>query len=128
MKYFLALSFLLCLVISSRDSYARKRRYRELPRTEVALMNNVVSCLTNKDSTGYFYLFPPFDTLWRMVMHNNDNSPETVRALNALKEHPQSLLQFDPAFNHRIMSRFAAVLEKGEDSGIHWNGLVMQRY
>ena len=127
MKYFLILIVFLCLAYPAH-AHAHKRRYRELARTEVGLMNNVVTCLTNKDSIGYFYLFPPFDTLWRMVMHNQDNNPDAQRALNALKEHPQALLQFDPYYNPKIMSRFENVLLKGEDSGIHWNGLAMQRY
>jgi hypothetical protein len=105
-----------------------KKKYRGLPRTEVGLMNNVLGCLQYKDSVTYFNLFLPFDTLWSMVMHNPDHTPETVKALNDLKEHPQSLIEFDPYFNHHIIGRFIAVLQKGEDSGIHWKNIVMQRY
>ena len=102
--------------------------HRGEPRTEVGLMNNVLGCLQYKDTVGYYDLFPPFDTLWRMVMHNPNHSPEAVSELNHLKEHPQSLLEFDPYYNPRIMAHFCAVLQKGEDSGIHWNSIVMQRY
>ncbi len=91
-------------------------------------MQNVLGCLIHKDSLSYFYLFPPFDTLWSLVMHNHDQAPETVKALNELKEHPQALLQFDPYYNHDILARFERVVVKGEDSGIHWNGVVIQRY
>src|ERR1019366_8816685 len=82
----------------------------------------------NKDSIGYFYLFPPFDSLWAFVMHNPDRSPEAIRELNHLKEHPKALLQFDPYYNRDIMARFINVLNKGEDSGIHWKSIVIQRY
>lgn len=128
MKYFFVFFLSICLVACSFGSYGHKHKYRGLPRTEVGLMNNVLGCLMNKDTLSYFNLFPPFDTLWSMVLHNPDRSPETVVALNKLKEHPQSLIQFDPYFNKNIIDRFAKVLEKGEDSGIHWNSLMMQRY
>jgi hypothetical protein len=91
-------------------------------------MNNLIGCLSNKDSSGYYYLFPPFDTLWAYVMHNPDHSPEAQRQLANLKEHPRLLLQFDPMYNPRIMMGFLGILSKGEDSGIHWNNIVMQRY
>lgn len=124
MRYFLAA----LLLIVGFTSLAGKRRYRGEPRSEVGLMNNVVGCLSHKDSTGYFYLFPPFDSLWALVMHPPDRSPEALRDLNHLKEHPKSLLQFDPMYNHQIMARFLNILMKGEDSGIHWDNVVIQRY
>lgn len=91
-------------------------------------MNNLIGCLSYKDSINYFYLFPPFDSLWAFVMHNPDHSPEAVKELNHLKEHPNALLRFDPYYNRDIMAGFIKVLNKGEDSGIHWNKIVMQRY
>lgn len=91
-------------------------------------MNNILGCLANKDSVSYFCLFPPFDTLWAQVIYNPDHSPEAVKELNHLKAHPQALLEFDPFYNRNIMARFSHILRKGEDSGIHWNGIVMQRY
>jgi hypothetical protein len=123
MKYFLVLLLLFLSVHASA-----KHKYRGLPRTEVGLMNNVIGCLQYKDTVDYYYLFPPFDTLWQMVMHNPDRSPEAVRALNELKEHPTSILEFDPYYNRSIMDRFFNVLKKGEDSGIHWDQIVLQRY
>ncbi len=128
MRYLFILLLLVSFTAGTHHAYGRKHKYRSLPRTEVGLMNNVLGCLMNKDSLNYFYLFPPFDSLWAMVIHNPDHTPETMRALNELKEHPQSLLQFDPFYNRNILNRFSAVLQKGEDSGIHWNSIVMQRY
>lgn len=122
----LFLSFLLWG--SSHALAGAKKRQRGLPRTEVDLMNNVLACLTHKDSVSYFYLFPPFDTLWAMVLHNPDKSPETVKALENLREHPQSLIEFDPYYNRSIIGRFRNILQKGEDSGINWENVVMQRY
>jgi len=63
-----------------------------------------------------------------MVMHNPDRSPEAIKELNDLREHPTVLINFDPFYNHAIVGRFAYVLKKGDDSGVHWNGLVTQRY
>jgi hypothetical protein len=125
MKYLL----IVMLLVGSFHSLAdRHKSRRGLPRTEVGLMNNVLGCLSNKDSVGYFNLFIPFDTLWQMVLHNADRSPEATRQLANLREHPQSLLEFDPAFNPNIMARFKDILQKGEDSGIHWKEITLQRY
>src|ERR1700744_4714297 len=129
MKYCIAITFF-CLLFAGSNAYAKNKHGRDRgePRTEVGLMNNVLGCLQHKDTTGYYYLFPPFDTLWQMVMHNPNRTPEAIQQLNHLKEHPTQLLEFDPYYNHSILGRFAAVLQKGEDSGIHWSDIVMQRY
>jgi hypothetical protein len=63
-----------------------------------------------------------------MVLHNTNRSPEVAKELDQLKEHPQSLIVFDPHYNGKIMGGFYKVLQKGEDSGIHWKSIVMQRY
>ena len=91
-------------------------------------MGKLLTTLKNKDTAAYYDLFPTFDTLWRMVMHNSDQSPETQKALTNLKEHPQVLIEFDPLYNHTIVGGFANVLAKGEDSGVNWNNAVMARY
>ncbi len=124
MRYFL----IVFLLVAALDASAGKRRYRGEPRSEVGLMNNVIGCLSHKDSIGYFYLFPPFDSLWALVLHHPDRSPAAQRDLDHLKANPKLLLQYDPMYNHKIMAGFLNVLTKGEDSGIHWNSVVMQRY
>jgi len=128
MKYFISVFLFLLLSSASITCSGKEHRYRGLPRTEVELMNSVLNCFQYKDSISYYNLFPPFDTLWHMVLHNTDHSPEAIQELNILKEHPQTLIDFDPYYNHDIMARFTALLQKGEDSGIHWNTIVMQRY
>lgn len=128
MRYFLVLLLLSLLIAGSTDASFRKRKHRGGPKTEVDLMNGIMNCLRHKDTLSYYYLFPPFDTLWHMVMHNSDHSPEAEKQLANLKEHPQSLIDFDPYYNHNILGRFSTVLAKGEDSGVHWNSIVIQRY
>lgn len=91
-------------------------------------MTKLLTTLKDKDTAAYYDLFPTFDTLWRMVMHNSDQSPETQKALANLKEHPQVLIEFDPLYNRSIVGGFANVLAKGEDSGVNWNNAVMARY
>ncbi|MES2700994.1 MAG: hypothetical protein V4649_00050 [Bacteroidota bacterium] len=122
-------TLLLVLIICSGDvhAYGRKDK-RGLPRTEAGLMDNIVGCLQNRDTIGYYNLFIPFDTLWGLVLHNADRTPEAQGALNVLKEHPQTLLEFDPRYNRAIIDRFNMVIQKGIDSGIHWNAVKMQRY
>ena len=128
MKYFVGFFLIFLLSASPLTTYAGKHKRSTMPSTEVDLMNGVLNCLRYKDSVSYYSLFPPFDTLWHMVLHNTDRSPEVIKELDHLKENPQSLIDFDPFYNHGIMARFGYVLQKGEDSGIHWNSIVMQRY
>ena len=128
MRYFFVLLLPCLLLAGVHNAYGRKHKHRGEPKTEVDLMNSVVDCLSHKDTVSYFYLFPPFDTLWRMVTHNSDHSPEAEKQLSNLREHPQALIDFDPFYNHQIMGRFCGVLTKGEDSGVHWNSIVIQRY
>ena len=133
-RYWLSMRFLIvfvtCLLLCYTNAQAigRRHKYNGPPRTEAELMNKVMACLRDKDTVSYYYLFPPFDTLWNMVMHNQDRSPEAVKELNQLKEHPTVLIDLDPYYNHAIIGRFAEVLKKGDDSGLQWQGIVMQRF
>ena len=122
--------FIICFFIlcSSADAIGRKHRYNGAPKTEVELMTKVLECLQNKDTIGYYNLFPPFDSLWQMVIHNPDPSIETQRELNKLREHPTVLLDLDPFYNHTILGRFEQTIKKGEDSGMQWSGVVTQRF
>ena len=82
MKFYLIL--IICCVFCAAPAHAfgRKHNNNGLATTEVELMNKVLDCLKNRDTIGYYNLFPPFDTLWKMVMHNPDQSPDVVRELN----------------------------------------------
>lgn len=129
MKY-LAVAISIAIVISvfTTPSFAYRKKYKGLPRTEAELVSRVVSCLQKQDTIGYYNLFPPFDTLWHLVMHNTDNTQESIQALNELKEHPRVLVEFDPYYNPSIMDRFCNVLQKGADSGIRWGNITLARY
>lgn len=105
-----------------------RRQVQRWPRTESELMHKLLAQLTRKDTAGYYDLFPPLDTMWHMVMHNADKSPTVQAELNNLREHPQTLIEFDPLYNKDIIGRFCKVLAKGEDSGLNWNYAVMARY
>jgi len=128
MRYLVALVFLCFSVTCAFNASAKKLKRKGGARTEVELMNSIVNCMRHKDTIGYYYLFPPFDTLWRRVTHNSDHTPEAEKQLAHLKEHPQALIDFDPFYNRHIMSQYLNVLSKGEDSGLHWNGIAIQRY
>ena len=130
MRYCLALLLVVFLVGGAQQALAVKHsvRYRGLPRSEGELVARVVNCLKYQDTIGYYNMFPPFDTLWQMVLHNPDHSAEALDALNELKEHPRALIEFDPYYNPSIMERFSYVLQKGTDSGIHWGTITLARY
>lgn len=119
---------LLLLVAGDGQATSRRHRYAGQPRNEEELMNRLLNCLRTKDTMGYYNLFPPFDTLWQMVIHNPDPSPETQKELARLREHPTVLIDLDPFYNHTIIGRFVQTLRKGEDSGLQWKGIIMQRF
>lgn len=121
---------LLCVVICTTHAsgFGRDKRYAGQPRNEAELVGRVLNCLSYKDSISYYGLFPPLDTLWRMVTHNANQSPDAQKQLNELRDHPTVLIDLDPYYNHSIMTRFREVLQKGEDSGVNWKGIILQRY
>lgn len=127
MKHFV-LFFIVFVGLYYAAAATPKKRYRGPARTEAELMNDVIGCLRNKDSIGYYHLFPPFDTLWNMLLRTPITNPEMARELNNLKAHPTILIDFDPFYNHSILGRFNYILRKGEDSGLQWSGIIMQRY
>lgn len=128
MKYFVVIFILFIFSKTDVSGQFRNRNKRQWPKTEGELMNKLLGTLQNRDTAAYFELFPPFDTLWSMVMRNNDKNPETQRELSNLKERPQILIEFDPLYNRDIIGRFCRVLAKGEDSGVQWRSIVMARY
>ena len=124
--------FILCVCLLCYFGMAQARWHRHKfdgsPQTEEELMNKVLDCLRSKDTVSYYYLFPPFDTLWKMVLHNPDTSREARSELYKLREHPTVLIDLDPYYNHGIIGNFVRTLKKGEDSGVQWPGVVMQRF
>ncbi len=122
--------FILLLILHATDSSGqfRNRRQKQWPKTEGELMAKLLHSLQNKDTAEYYSLFPPFDTLWSMTMHNPDKSPEVQKELAHLKEHPQVLIEFDPLYNKDIIGNFSRILAKGEDSGMQWGSTIMARY
>jgi len=105
----------------------RKRR-NKWPATETELVNKLLGTLQARDTAAFFDLFPTFDTLWGMVLHNKDKSPEAAAEFEKLREHPQVFVEFDPLYNKSIIGNYAHVLAKGEDSGVMWNKVVMARF
>ncbi len=122
------LLFLLLATGTASAQLFGRRHKNKWPATEAELMHKLLGTMSRRDTAGYFALFPPFDTLWSMVMRNNSKDPAVQNELNNLRQHPQMLIEFDPLYNRDIMGRFANVLGKGEDSGITWRYVVMARY
>lgn len=128
MKNFVVFTLLLLLSAASASAQWGRRHKPHWPKTEGEMMHKLMGTLQKKDTAAYFDLFPTFDTLWSMVMHNSDQSPETQKALTHFKEHPQVLIEFDPLYNRTIVGGFAKVLSKGEDSGLNWEAANIARY
>ncbi len=125
-------TYLLCalLLLAASTTHAQRWKHRQpvWPKTEGQMMHKLLSTLQTKDTGSFFALFPTFDTLWSMVLHHTNKTPEVQKALDRLREHPQILVEFDPLYNHSIIGNYAHVLAKGEDSGLSWSNAVMARY
>lgn len=93
--------FAIFILLVSAGVYGHNRDKKSAPRTEVDEINAVVYCLQAKDTVSYYSLFRPNDI---------------------------PIAGFDELTIKDAVSRFCTVLTKGEDSGIIWSSVSLQRY
>jgi len=116
---------LLCHV----DAMAKKEKvYNGQPRTEAELIAKIVSCMQYKDTITYAGLFDDFDTVWKQIMEYRPHDEFEAKSIENIRQHPEKVKQFDPYYNAAIAKNAYYVMKKGEDSGIHWNQVVIVRY
>ncbi|HXS35955.1 MAG TPA: hypothetical protein VN721_04605 [Flavipsychrobacter sp.] len=127
MRYFY-ISVIAILLFSASTAAAKsdKKSNETPPRTEEELINKILNCLQYQDSITYASLFPDFDTLWTQVV--SDSSYEDYAEMMQLRQHPDAVKQFDPYYNHKIVSNFYKAIIKAKDSGIHWKEIVLRSY
>ncbi len=128
-QFLKTVTLILLIMLANAPAHGQGRKRRnKWPATETELVNKLLGTLQTKDTAAFFDLFPTFDTLWGMVLHNKDKSPEAAAEFEKLREHPQVFVEFDPLYNKSIIGNYAHVLGKGEDSGVMWNKVVMARF
>ncbi len=94
---------------------------------ESELIGNLLGCMQYKDTISYAALFPSFDTLWTQII-TYSGSIDDMEQISHIRQHPEKVQQYDPAFNPAIVYNYYNVIKKGEDSGIHWDRIVLERF
>ena len=118
------------MLLCSAGAFAKKKEkeYKGPPRTEGELIGKIIDCLRFKDTITYPSLFPDFDTVWKQIIEYRPRDEMEAKAIAQIRQHPEKVKQFDPYYNHAINKNAYYVMQKGEDSGIHWNQVLMMRY
>jgi len=123
--------YILCLLLLCSNVYARtkdKKQAKGPPQSEALLVGDLLNSLMYQDTITYSTYFPDFDTLWKKVIEYKPIDEKTSEEINHLRQHPEKVQQFDPYFNPLINKSFFYVVNKGNDSGIHWHDIVLLRY
>ncbi len=106
----------------------KEKEYKGPPRTEGELIGKIVSCMMYKDTITYAGLFDDFDTVWKQIIEYRPHDEFDAKAIEHIRQHPEKVKQFDPYYNAAIAKNAWYVMKKGEDSGIHWNQVMILRY
>lgn len=110
--------------------HAKAQSPKEGPRTskEELHIGKLIKALKLPDSTSYAQMFPSFDTMWMYVQQYRDTSVAEERKLANIRLKPQLLYRYDPQYNPEIYQDFETLIKKGNDSNIHWQDIILERY
>jgi hypothetical protein len=97
-------------------------------KSERELVMRIVNCLKEKDSVSHASQFMKFDELWKRVVNYKDTNVSALMQVAQLRQVPNSVRKFDPFFNPQIGLDFNHVIEKGEDSSVHWDRVSLARF
>lgn len=126
------LFFLLCClaILSDTEMYAAAKDQKDVPpaKSEKELIQRIINNLKEEDSVSHSAGFMKFDDLWKMVVNYKDTSVVRQMQVNQLRQVPNTVRKFDPFFNPQIGADFNHIIIKGEDSGVHWDRVVLARY
>ncbi|HYD23057.1 MAG TPA: hypothetical protein VEB40_16350 [Flavipsychrobacter sp.] len=121
---------LICAVLNSQIVLAEPEDKNSLPpaKSEKELVMRIVNSLKVKDSVLHASQFMKFDDLWKLVVNFKDTNIAASMQVAQLRQVPNTVRKFDPFFNPQIGLDFNYVVEKGEDSSIHWDRVTLARY
>lgn len=132
MRKTLLYTLLLVLLCSSADAIPllkkKKKKYDGPPRSEAELIGRVLNCLMYSDTITYTTLCPEFDTVWKQILEYRAPDDESAQKISYIRQHPERVQQFDPYYNPLITKSFYYVETKGEQEGIHWHDIALERY
>ena len=128
MKY-IAVCFIAIMLLCPKGVEAKKEKeYKGPPRTDGELIGRIINCLQFNDTITYATLFNDFDTVWKQIQEFRPHDEFEAKSIAQIRQHPEKVRQFDPFYNAAIAKNAYYVMKKGEDSGIHWNQVVMMRF
>lgn len=97
-------------------------------KTEKELINEIIINLQTGDDSAYASLFPKFDHLRQLIYSYSPQDSIQQERIQKLISNQRHLRDFDPIYNEDILGRFNFVRNKADDSGIHWNDILIARY
>jgi hypothetical protein len=125
----LAVLALFLLVFHYTPAYCAPEQAIEAPaKTEKELIARIVKSLRDEDSAAHSSQFMQFDDLWKLVINFRDTNVVAGMQVAQLRQAPNTIRKFDPFFNPQIGLDFNHVIEKGEDSAVHWDKIELARY
>ena len=118
----------LCLLVACNDLQAKDKDVISPAGSEKELARRLVETLRDKDSVAHSALFMKFDDIWRLVVNFRDTSVVAQMRVAQLRQVPGEVRKLDPFFNPQIGEDFNHIIEKGEDSNVHWDRTELVRY
>lgn len=118
------------LLFSVLHVAAADKEVKDVPpaRSEKELVLRIINTLKEEDSSTHSSSFMKFDDMWKLVVNFKDTSVVKTMQVAQLRQVPNAVRKFDPFFNPQIGLDFNHVIEKGEDSNVHWDRVVLARY
>lgn len=130
MKRFASFFLFILAVLHNIGAFAQVKVEKEVPpaKSEKELVLRIIKNLKDEDSASHSRSFMKFDDLWKMVVNYRDTSVAKQMQVNQLRQVPNAVRKFDPFFNPQIGLDFNHILEKGSDSGVHWDRVTLARF
>lgn len=98
------------------------------PKTEKELVQEIITILQTHDDSGYARLFPSVQIMSDAIATFNPKDSFQLQRINRLRSNMHHLSQFDPEQNPKIFDMLHFVRQKGTDSGVHWNDILIAKY
>lgn len=120
--------FLCCFILLLGCFFAKSSTSYAQQKTEKDLVNEIILNFQYPDDSAYTALFPDYTFMSGLIMqYQPKDSMEMVR-INKIRNNIRHIAQFDPELNKEILDMMDFVRQKGADSGIHWNDILIAKY
>jgi hypothetical protein len=97
-------------------------------KTELQLLQRIVTSLQRTDSLGYAALFPSSDTMINVTLRKAPQASAEYRHAVEMVSNPTMVLVQDSLIREQACALYRAVFERGEKLSVHWNDIILSRY